>query len=365
MRIGIVTGAGSDGAQPVDVAVMVGAEHVNAAIEATLALVDVVGAVGREVCRLTVAANQHPVLVVIEVGGAQPDRTFLVEEVPLPAQHIDGVLDGAGLVKGALGEPDIEGDAEARQTVLHLLQLCCISLVEEHLQGSVAVQLHHCRVGGDDGARQAVDVLPRIAVGRCRLTVRRSQQRLGEALHLDAGVIDVVLAGHVGPGRLQQPAQRVAEGGPAGVAQMHGSGRVGRDELEVDAFLGESVGAAVVLARLDDGARQRALRCLGQRDVEESRAGHVDGLEPRLRPQMRRQDLGYLPRWTTGGLGQLQCDVGRIVAVVLVLGTLDGGLTGDVDGQLTGRHRGANRGHDGARHVRGRHPTKVIAARRS
>ena len=77
-----------------------------------------------------------------------------------------------------------------------------------------------------------------------------------------------------------------------------------------------------------------------------------------VRDRQRRE------RRAARGLGQLQGDIGCVVAVLLVLGTLDVGLDGNVDRQLTGRHRGANRGDDGARHVRGRHPTKVIAARR-
>ena len=54
------------GAQPGDVAVVVGAEHVDQPAEAALELVPVVGDVGGEVGRLAVGADQHPVLVVAE-----------------------------------------------------------------------------------------------------------------------------------------------------------------------------------------------------------------------------------------------------------------------------------------------------------
>ena len=59
-----------------DVAVVVGAEHVDQALEAALELVPVVGDVGGEVGRLAVGADQDPVLVVAEVGRAQPERAL-------------------------------------------------------------------------------------------------------------------------------------------------------------------------------------------------------------------------------------------------------------------------------------------------
>ena len=72
--------------QPADVAVVVGAEQVDAAVEAALALVEVVGGVGGEVGQLAVGPDQHPVLVVAEVGGAQPERAVGVEDVALLAR---------------------------------------------------------------------------------------------------------------------------------------------------------------------------------------------------------------------------------------------------------------------------------------
>ena len=68
----VVAGARGDRAQPVDVAVVVGAEQVDAQVDAALALVDVVGGVGGEVGQLAVGLDQDAVLVVVEVGGAQP-----------------------------------------------------------------------------------------------------------------------------------------------------------------------------------------------------------------------------------------------------------------------------------------------------
>ena len=64
-----------------DVAVVVGAEHVDQAVEAALELVAVVGDVGGEVGRLAVGADQDPVLVVAELGRAQPGRALALVDV--------------------------------------------------------------------------------------------------------------------------------------------------------------------------------------------------------------------------------------------------------------------------------------------
>ena len=65
------------GPDPGHVAVVVGAEDVDQAVEAALQLVPVVGDVRRQVGRLAVGADQDPVLVVAEVGGAQPERVLV------------------------------------------------------------------------------------------------------------------------------------------------------------------------------------------------------------------------------------------------------------------------------------------------
>src|SRR5262249_36141263 len=69
----VVAEAGRHRAQPTDVTVVVGAEHDDDLVEAAFPLVEVVGAVGGVVGVGAGAAHVHPVLVVVEVGGADPD----------------------------------------------------------------------------------------------------------------------------------------------------------------------------------------------------------------------------------------------------------------------------------------------------
>ena len=68
------------------VAVVVGAEDVDQLLGAPLELVAVVGDVGGEVGRLAVRADQHPVLVVAELGRPQPDRALALVYVPALAE---------------------------------------------------------------------------------------------------------------------------------------------------------------------------------------------------------------------------------------------------------------------------------------
>ena len=105
---------------PADVAVVVGAEHDEAAVEAALALVEVVGQVAGEVGPLAVGLDDHPVLVVAELLGAQPERAVLLVGVAQLGEPLDGALDGADSVQVVLVEVDVEVDAEVVQALLDL-----------------------------------------------------------------------------------------------------------------------------------------------------------------------------------------------------------------------------------------------------
>ncbi len=119
----VVAGARRDGAQPVDVAVVVGTEEVDADVVAAVALVDVVRRVAGEVRELAVAADEDPVLVVVEVRRAQPHRAVGLEHVAVLAQPREPPLDRAARVERALGVPDVEVRVEAVEDVPLLLEL--------------------------------------------------------------------------------------------------------------------------------------------------------------------------------------------------------------------------------------------------
>ena len=84
--VGLVAERLHAGLQARDVAVVVGAPDVDEQLEAAGELVAVVGDVGEQVGGLAVGLHEDPVLVVAEVGGAQPDGAVLLEDDPAVAE---------------------------------------------------------------------------------------------------------------------------------------------------------------------------------------------------------------------------------------------------------------------------------------
>ena len=109
--------SGSSPAQPPapsggDVAVVVGAEQVDAVREAARPCRGSRPRRRRSRCARR-WPDQHPVLVVAEVGGAHPDGAVGVEHVALRAQALRcSATTVPPVVERALGEPDVEVDVE-------------------------------------------------------------------------------------------------------------------------------------------------------------------------------------------------------------------------------------------------------------
>ena len=95
-----------------DVAVVIGAPDVHEAVEPSLELVDHVRAVGGEVRGLPVRADHHAILVVAELGRAEPGGALGVVDVAALAKPLDRRGDGAGLLERMLGRPRVERHAE-------------------------------------------------------------------------------------------------------------------------------------------------------------------------------------------------------------------------------------------------------------
>src|SRR5690606_6186785 len=120
------------------------------------------------------------------------------------------------------------------------------------------------------------------------------QDRLAEATDLPAGVVDVVLAGDLVAAALEQPAERVAVGGEPAVADVDRPGRVGRDELDLDALALPEVVAGVALLALGDDLGQDLVEPGGRQvEVDEPRARDLDPLDvPRRVGLQRRGEAG-------------------------------------------------------------------------
>ena len=218
---------------------------------------------------------------------------------------------------------------------------------------------------GEHPLRDRLDVVALVPVLGHRPAERDGLQAAGEPLDLRPGVVHVVLAAHVGAAGLQQPGDGVPDRGPPRGPEGDRTGRVGRDELQVELLPGQRIGAAVGGAgghRLD---RDLAERALGEGDVEEAGTGHVHRGDAGLGAQLLGEELGDLARRPAGGLGQPEGDVGGVVAVLAVLGPLDDDLVGHVDGEHTTTDGPAHGGPDDVTQLLGCHRVSVLTAGRA
>ena len=83
---GGVAKGGTHGHQARHITVVIGAEHNDVALESALALVEVVGQIGRNVGGVSVALDDDAIFVVTKCRGAQPHRTVFVKDVTELAQ---------------------------------------------------------------------------------------------------------------------------------------------------------------------------------------------------------------------------------------------------------------------------------------
>lgn len=226
VAVGVVPGTGGDGLEPDHVAMVVRPEQVDLLLEAALPLREVVGGVGGEVGRLTVGLEQHAILVIAEVGGAQPDGAVAVLDMALAAQRLHRCGHFAVIVEGLLGEVDVEVHAELRKGVLDLPELRLVGELSDDGQGLLPRQVHQVGARREGLLGQLLSVLPRVAALGDGFPVETRQHRGREDVHLVAGVVDVVLAGDLGAGGTQQAGERVSQGRPSGVAQVQGPGGV-------------------------------------------------------------------------------------------------------------------------------------------
>ena len=302
---------------------VVGAQHVQAAVRPAQPLVQVVRAVGGEVGPVAVGLAQHPVLVVAEVGGAQPGGAVGLVHVALGVQPFQGGVQLALVVQLLLVEVHVEVHPECGQRRLDLVEHQPDALDPEHLLRVRAVQ--HVRVLGHDGTGDVGDVLTAVAALGDRFAARRRQQRPREPVDLPARVVEVVLGRDVGVDRPQQAAQRVADRRPPGVPQVQRAGRVGRDELQVQALSGKCAAPAVPTAGKDHDARQLPGGGRVETDIEKARSRDLHRLDPRRLGQLVGQRDRQVARRQADLLRHLEGEHRGVVAVLGVARSLHAG----------------------------------------
>ena len=124
--------------------------------------------------------------------------------------------------------------------------------------------------------RHVDEILALVPVfGRFDALVARVE-RIAELVELGAGVVEVVLAVHLGALRREQVRDRVADRDPAPTARVQGPGGIGRDELEVYPPAREHRRAAVPIARRDHITQDVVQPRRREEEVEEAGPGNLD-----------------------------------------------------------------------------------------
>ena len=306
--------------QAADVAVVVGPEDVEQVVEALGVLAAHVGGVGREVGRRPVGAPEDAVLLVAVGRRPGPQGAVLLVRVEQRDRLRHLRLDHA------LALERVEADPEPLQRRLDQA---------EHDRNGVAVDL-----------RELGDVVAVVAVlGRLLAAAHRVDRR-AEAVHLAAGVVVVVLALDRVTGEGEEPGDAVAVGAVACGRDRHRTGRIRGHHLDLDA-LRRLGGATAELVSCREHARERLGEPrVGELEVDEARPGDR-GLRDSVDRGGGADDLlRDLARRAARLAGQLQCDVGGVVAVARVCRPVQGdGCSGGL-----GQRRGELL--DGIRHRR-------------
>ena len=258
---------------------VVGAPDVGEVVEAAAEFLGHVADVGGEIGRLAVGADDDPVLVVAEVGGAEPDRTVLLIDVAALTKPLDRPIHPAFRMEARLTGPDIEPDAQGRQAALDSLAYAAgrpmtDDAIRVGVEAGVGVRLGRTR---PDVLRklghEIRDVIALVAILGHGHTAPQGRDGRAKVADLPTGIVEVVLAGDLLPARLQDSTEQVADECAPRVADVQRAGRVGRHELDIDRARPDRRHLAPGPWRGEDPGDRRLQRVIGQAQVEEPRGG--------------------------------------------------------------------------------------------
>jgi hypothetical protein len=182
----------------------------------------------------------------------------------------------------------------------------------EHVRHRIAVEL-----------RQIVDVLADVAVLRRLLAAAARIDRRPEAIHLPAGVVEVVLLNHVVAGEAQQAGDRVAIGAVARRPHGERARRVRGDELDLDALRrarGVRGASTVVAPGGEDLGDRLGVPGTGKEEVDEAWARDLDALDSGERSGLLGDAGGHLAGIALLASRQLQRGIGGEVAMRRIAG---------------------------------------------
>ncbi|MNS90914.1 hypothetical protein D3C72_1249860 [compost metagenome] len=253
------------GAHARDGAVVVAALDIDGLHEAALPFHQVIRDIRHEIRVGAVRLAHDAVLVVAEVGGAQPQRAILLVGVAGLDQGFDGAVDLAVRVQRRFQVVIVELHAERLQVdVLFVAQVGDGKRADRVDVFHVAIGRGRLAIAGRDGLaglEVVGDIGDVVAVvgglgpfGVAGLEAARARLHgIGQGLDLHARVVIVELARHLVTLRVEQRRQGVAQGRLAAVAHVQRTGRVGRDEFQDDLLAGACRAAAIAVGFAQDG----------------------------------------------------------------------------------------------------------------
>ena len=322
------------GAHTRDRAVMVRALLVDHAHKTAPPLVQMIGHVRHEIGVSAVALAHHPVLVVAEIGGAQPQRIVLLVGMAAGDQLVDRLLHLAVGVQRGLQREHIEIHAEGAQIeVLLAAQIGHREMADRLGIVHIAGGLHVLVVRFHRFLRQISlgdirDVIAAIARFRPGRMVRRDAHaaqlhRARQVIDLHTRIVVVKLARHIPARRMQHVAQTIAHRRAAPVPDMQRSGRVRRDELHAHLAPRAEVDMPIARARLQHAVHHVLLGRSGDEHIDEARPGDLQFLDDIGFRQRRDQRLRDVARRFAQRLGQLHRQIAGVIAMRRQLGALD------------------------------------------
>ena len=251
-------------------------------------------------------------------------------------------------MEGGLQEPLVVLDLIAAEILLHLGDVDGQAVLGHgRLPLLLALVLPAGAVLVVEAPGQLLDVVAVVAVlGEGDVLLPQHQLEIagvdahGELVDLVARVVDVELPPHVVARPLQHGGQGVAQHAAPGVADVHGAGGVGGDELHHHLLAAALVHRAVTLPLGLDVGEHAAVPLAAQGEVQEAGAGDLHLVKKGAgQIQMADDHFGDLAGGPAQGLGPGHGEGGGVIPVGDVLGNLNGGLDLRAGGQQALRRR--------------------------
>ena len=240
---------------------MVGPPQIDDPVKPPSEFIGMVRNIRRKVSRNAIIPDHHPVLVVAEGSGLQPQGPVLLIHVTLLQQSVTGFFDFICFVQSLFAKPYIKANIETFQIFLQRRQLFLIGdglklfqpLCFLHLQEAVAILINDalCRI---DNVVTMVSVLGEFDFFSQQFQIP-GIDGTGQIVHLVASVVDIIFLLHVVPRRLQQIGQSTAYRRAPSVSHVQRTGGIGADIFQLYLFVRRFGQIAVILPGFHDAGQ--------------------------------------------------------------------------------------------------------------